>query len=376
MHENSSLIHLQASQSPVVIGGSSVLKAAVRRKLSLSNLFAKPGSKGKVPKLRETTTSSTSNTLSIPSVGESSGCSPLVRVRSRSAPFCEMSPIQENHGESANESQDGSSVSSNKICLPVQSIEVSNVEFKCTEPGTSQKVLNVLKCEQPLVECLVGSSDDSCSSDSEQLFHLHFPTSKEQERHDEQLIVTLSLLRTVDCSLDLSSNVALNANTHPPLPELQPVCPNPVRSPRCPAISPVETNKAFFGTVPTPIVHGATPSRPSPCPRRSSESEINTTPKGTIIFRHTDVSCSYFSFLASSLSDSFGSSGGGVNHSRPHRQTSVPAPTTNAFPNGSDCMSLEFLEYPFLTMKTYPPGFIVHIGRKRILRKCLEGGKW
>lgn len=41
---------------------------------------------------------------------------------------------------------------------------------------------------------------------------------------------------------------------------------------------------------------------------------------------------------------------------RPHRQVSAP----NGQP--SDSANLEVLEYPFLTMKTYPPGFIVHIG--------------
>ncbi|XP_046644781.1 C2 domain-containing protein 5-like isoform X3 [Daphnia pulicaria] len=121
-------------------------------------------------------------------------------------------------------------------------------------------------------------------------------------------------------------------------------------SPRCAAISPVDVVKPLLSTaaITTPVVvHGITPSRPSPC-RRSSESEINTTPK------------------ASSLSDSFGSSGGGViaSNCRPttHRQTSVPAPPTNAYLNTDVTRNLEVLEYPFLTMKTYPPGFIVHIG--------------
>ncbi|EFX89381.1 hypothetical protein DAPPUDRAFT_40738 [Daphnia pulex] len=82
------------------------------------------------------------------------------------------------------------------------------------------------------------------------------------------------------------------------------------------------------------VVHGITPSRPSPC-RRSSESEINTTPKGVI-----------------------------ASNCRPttHRQTSVPAPPTSAYLNTDVTRNLEVLEYPFLTMKTYPPGFIVHIG--------------
>ena len=44
-----------------------------------------------------------------------------------------------------------------------------------------------------------------------------------------------------------------------------------------------------------------------------------------------------------------------------HRQTSVPAPPS-AYLNSDVTRNLEILEYPFLTMKTYPPGFIVHIG--------------
>jgi hypothetical protein len=48
---------------------------------------------------------------------------------------------------------------------------------------------------------------------------------------------------------------------------------------------------------------------------------------------------------------------------RPHRQTSVPAPPTSTYLNGTDGTNLEVLEYPFLTMKTYPPGFIIHIGK-------------
>lgn len=48
---------------------------------------------------------------------------------------------------------------------------------------------------------------------------------------------------------------------------------------------------------------------------------------------------------------------------RPYRQTSVPAPPSSTYPNGAEVSSLEILEYPFLTLKTYPPGFIVHIGK-------------
>lgn len=50
-------------------------------------------------------------------------------------------------------------------------------------------------------------------------------------------------------------------------------------------------------------------------------------------------------------------------HSRAYRQNSVPAPPPSTFPNVNDVASLEILEYPFLTLTTYPSGFIVHIGK-------------
>ena len=40
----------------------------------------------------------------------------------------------------------------------------------------------------------------------------------------------------------------------------------------------------------------------------------------------------------------------------------------------SDTANLEGLEYPFLTMKTYPPGFIVHLGNRRFLCLFFSGG--
>lgn len=85
------------------------------------------------------------------------------------------------------------------------------------------------------------------------------------------------------------------------------------------------------------------------------------------------MNCNNIYFIASSLTDSFGSSGGGGGggpaiNSRPHRQTSVPAPPVNTYINGAtDGANLEVLEYPFLTMKTYPPGFIVHIGKSLLV---------
>lgn len=83
-----------------------------------------------------------------------------------------------------------------------------------------------------------------------------------------------------------------------------------------------------------------------------------------IVFKLSSIS-----FTASSLSDSFGSSGGGISSNcrqTAHRQTSVPVPPSNTYLNGVDVTrNLDALEYPFLTMKTYPPGFIVHVGNFR-----------
>lgn len=70
------------------------------------------------------------------------------------------------------------------------------------------------------------------------------------------------------------------------------------------------------------------------------------------------------SSIASSLSDSVGSSGGGVIAARSagHRHGIPPPSSSTNYAPLSDTTNLEVLEYPFLTLKTYPPGFIVHIG--------------
>ena len=66
---------------------------------------------------------------------------------------------------------------------------------------------------------------------------------------------------------------------------------------------------------------------------------------------------------ASSLSDSVGSSGGGIIAARSAHRHGAPVPGSSiTYAPPSDTTNLEVLEYPFLTMKTYPPGFIVHLG--------------
>lgn len=345
----------------VKVGIMGVVKVPMRRKLSLSNLFAKSGYKGKVPKARE------SNTLSIPSDSEAVAISsPLTRVRSRSAPFCEMSPIQENHGESFSDSQESGPSPENKVRIPIviQSSDSDVAIIKCNQEKID-KSIGFLEPEDPSFIFYSTSSDDSCSTDSERLPISHLVSSTERERLDRHPIERSG---SIEISHDLPSNVELIATTHPPLPEMQPVSPNPNRSPRCSATSPVELNKpALISMNPaSSVLHGMTPTRPSPCPRRSSESEINTTPKGSNLILLFYILLFYFIllFTASSLTDSVGSSGGNMApNCRPYRQTSVPAPPTSTYPNVAEVSNMEILEYPFLTLKTYPPGFIVHIGK-------------
>lgn len=269
----------------VKVGIVGVAKTPMRRKLSLSNLFAKSGYKGKVPKARE------SNTLSVPSDAELGISSPLARVRSRSAPFCEMSPIQENHGESFSDSQESgpSPENKNRLQASIQCLDSDVVIIKCNQERVD-KNLKFPEPEDSSLICYVTSSDDSCSTDSERLPFPKFGSLTERldRQSNEQL---LPFPGSVSSSHDLPSNVELNATTHPPSPEMQPVSPNPNRSPRCSATSPVEFNKpALISMNPaSSALHGVTPSRPSPCPRRSSESEINTTPKGGS--RNTILGC-------------------------------------------------------------------------------------
>lgn len=60
----------------------------------------------------------------------------------------------------------------------------------------------------------------------------------------------------------------------------------------------------------------------------------------------------------------------------PLRQNSAPVPTTSGAGGGyaavapPEAANLEVLEYPFLTMTSYPPGFIVHLGAHFRLTKA------
>lgn len=290
MHEDTNQlpIKLQAISVAKVLEGCGFVKVAPKRKLSLSNLFARSSIKGKVSKPRDTTSS---NTLSVP-CDDTTKSSPQTRIRSRSL-ICEMSPILENHGDSFSDSQESSPIRKSVLPVITKSPDVNTLSFKLKQDFRDNWTDNVALPESressPFYH--IDAPDDSCSSGSE--ISLSYFSIKQEQQDGRSIEQSLSLPRLVDSKENLSSNVALNATTHQPLPELQPICPYPNRSPRCAAISPVDVVKPLLSTatVTAPVVvHGMTPSRPSPCTRRSSESEINTTPKGSeIIIRISSI---------------------------------------------------------------------------------------
>ncbi|XP_068619509.1 C2 domain-containing protein 5 isoform X2 [Battus philenor] len=95
------------------------------------------------------------------------------------------------------------------------------------------------------------------------------------------------------------------------------------------------------GTTPAQNASLNSSSIPVGIHRRSSDSDLSITPKG------------------GSLNASLGNAGGGA----------ILRPSMNS-------NNLEMLEYPFLTMTEYPPGFIVHIGGTVCARsvKLVDGG--
>ena len=208
-------------------------------------------------------------TLLIPPSSESSRASPLSRVRSRSAPFSEMSPIQEAHKETVSDSPVGSLLSSptgQQWLKPPKKGKGRPVVVRTEEAGEEGQGTKKESAggEAADICFLIGSSDDSCcSSDSE------------TGEGDGQL-------------LDPHSNLVNATTTHPPAPDQPPFLPCPSRSPRCsgPLLMDVQNVKSTLAALgnasPNIMAQGSTPtgSRPSPCPRRSSDSEINVTPKG------------------------------------------------------------------------------------------------
>lgn len=271
---------LQGSISSLkVVGSPSVVRVPAKRKLSLSNLFAKSSVKGKSSRPREP---APSNTLLVPGDDETSKSSPQNRIRSRSL-ICEMSPIEEHYGDSFTESPENSPI--NKILIPtiIQPTDVISlpIELEQNLLVPAGHFYSLLESQEAPSFCFPNIQDDICSSGSEMsLNSFALPAKQHIGQSFEQSLSSL----LIDDSGDMSSNVELNATTYPPLPDMQPIFPYPTRSPRCTAISPVDVIKPLVGTtVAAPVVvHGSTPSRPTPCTRRSSESEINTTPKGNV----------------------------------------------------------------------------------------------
>ncbi len=253
VHEDIStgLLSTPAPSSTIQYGSGRLAnsKTPMRRKVSLGNLFAKPGYKMKIQRQLTYHAPSPPTTLTVirPET-ESSSIRAVSRVRSRSAPFTEMSPIQETFKETAPDS-----LSDHSLQIPKLSLEDMGV-----------KIITRLEDSKRPVICFIGSSDDShsCgSSDSEQ-GGLMLPNN----------------------SLDPSNDVAY-ATTFP---SPAPLLPNPSRSPRssAPLMEIHHTKASSAGPNPSPgVAQGSTPTaiKPPPCIRRSSDSEINVnvTPKGT-----------------------------------------------------------------------------------------------
>lgn len=256
---------------------SSAVKAVVpasflkgpKRKVSLSNLFAnKPSLKMKVHHRSRDIRQTAGAFIAEPKgVILSSPLIPLVRVRSRSAPFSEMSPIQESPHQG---SQDNVAISiSPPTASPTQQHADADL-FLYPESATTVDVRFTLNDpvydsmeppEEPVTICFVGgSSDDSCcSSDSE----LQFQPS----------------VLAINNDSDTNSPVLNETHPHPTVDE--PIFPYPNRSPRSSA--PMQlmdaTNKSANLTGHSPANPATPGSRPSPCIRRSSDSEISVTPR-------------------------------------------------------------------------------------------------
>lgn len=264
-HEDNALTMTALSKG----SSTAVKQPPTRRKLSLyslSNLFSKPFFRGKIGRSRDPSP--------VPPNPVPSGnlAVPLSRVRSRSAPFSEMSPIAETQKETISDSE--------SVPLDSGFRTLLNVSPECS-------MINIVHCyrdaeeeeeeeesEEPEVICFIGSSDESyCSSVSGSGSSLCVGGAG-----DELIVVAPSSCNTVDAS-DV---------TH-----LASSCPSP-RSPHRCVVAPVNsetsnTQRMLSLTQSPTTVHfhqsgaaaavSSLSSRPSPCPR-SSESEISLTPNG------------------------------------------------------------------------------------------------
>lgn len=280
MHGERVLLHNQLLNPNARIEGQGPIKAPIKRKTSLANLFAKATGKSKaiVTAHRELGV----NTLSIPKNQDSGRSSPVVRIRSRSAPFNEMSPIAENSKELGCSQESDASNECNKQPEPIESDAVDASKWS---PVPSERYFSTEEISESRTTCFVDSSDDS--SDSEMLNLCN----RAAERERSCSLSSQSAPRIIlTCHADAlpPANIELNASTYPPIPDKLPVVPSLPRSPRCSTLTLTEPTKAQPTPNPVPSAqhaqhaqHGTTPTRPSSCPRRCSDSEISCTPKGT-----------------------------------------------------------------------------------------------
>lgn len=249
LHRQSLLEHDEFSvglvtQAPLAEQG--MAKLPMRRKISLGNLFFKPSCKVKIQR-RSRDPSPPGTLASRPDAECTRGTRENLasRVRSRSAPFNEMSPIQENLSDSPTSC-------SAQFLQPPKSARHEDVHI-LIERSSEER--------EPPAICFISSSDESYASSDSELGSSLLPIS-------------------------LDPPNVVYATAHPPTPDVPPVLPCPFRSPRPPAapLSEILHGKPSPAAVShSPGVnHGSTPTsvKPSPCTRRSSDSEITVTPKG------------------------------------------------------------------------------------------------
>jgi len=267
-------------------GGSSGVapapaKPPCRRKLSLyslSNLFSKPLFRNKCnrssrdPSPRGSPSPKPGNLIvpgSVWGLSDSTNKT-IIRNRSRSAPFSEMSPIQETHKETISDTE--SIPVDSGMCPELLNLspECSTVNIVHSYRDAPLKEKSEETLEESHVICFIGSSDESySSSDSESSVCFEHTRADSGGGGDNLLAVTQSSSNSVD--------IDLNA-THLPSP-----C--STRSPHRSVVasSSNEVNARILSTQSPTAVHfhpsAASSSRPSPCPR-SSESEISLTPNG------------------------------------------------------------------------------------------------
>lgn len=237
------------------------------------------------------------NSLTVPNF---ENVNPRIRVRnrSRSAPFNEMSPIQETVRETLSDSLDSLVPSLILACQSKdrpnnQSVTITSPECSVVDIRHSLRMTlsgNESETDEADEKCdtvsFVEYSGDSCGSgDSDSsvcdAFTLakvdsnlelsHAASDYSLDSNNKRAIFNVCVPTLV---IEKESDVMLNAAL-PSLPN-PPVSPFPNRSPRC--VVSAEINKQMTANSPTPVQ--PSPSRPSPCRRRSSDSEISLTPKG------------------------------------------------------------------------------------------------